>query len=58
MSSAFVINDLCDPAWSVSWPGYEMVVTVTPNKSGSFAIVCNEYCGIGHHQMVSRMYVK
>lgn len=39
-------------------PGYEMVVTVTPNKTGSFAIVCNEYCGIGHHQMVSRMYVK
>jgi cytochrome c oxidase subunit 2 len=39
-------------------PGYEMVVTVAPNKTGSFAIVCNEYCGIGHHQMVSRMYVK
>ncbi|MCC7548334.1 MAG: cytochrome c oxidase subunit II [Burkholderiales bacterium] len=39
-------------------PDYEMVVTITPNKTGSFAIVCNEYCGIGHHQMVSRMYVK
>ena len=39
-------------------PGYEMVVTVTPNKDGTFAIVCNEYCGIGHHQMVSRVYVK
>ena len=39
-------------------PGYEMVVTITPNKSGTFAVVCNEYCGIGHHQMVSRMYVK
>jgi cytochrome c oxidase subunit 2 len=39
-------------------PGYEMVVTVAPNKRGSFAIVCNEYCGIGHHQMVSRLYVK
>jgi cytochrome c oxidase subunit II len=39
-------------------PGYEMVVTIKPNKAGSFAIVCNEYCGIGHHQMVSRMYVK
>jgi cytochrome c oxidase subunit 2 len=35
-----------------------MVITITPNKTGSFAVVCNEYCGIGHHQMVSRMYVK
>ncbi len=39
-------------------PGYEMVITVTPNKTGSFGIVCNEYCGIGHSQMVSRLYVK
>jgi cytochrome c oxidase subunit 2 len=39
-------------------PGYEMVITITPNKTGSFAVVCNEYCGIGHHQMVSRIYVK
>ncbi len=38
-------------------PGYSMVVTVTPNKTGQFAVVCNEYCGIGHHQMVSRLYV-
>ena len=34
-----------------------MVITVTPNKTGTYAIVCNEYCGIGHHTMVSRMYV-
>jgi cytochrome c oxidase subunit 2 len=39
-------------------PGYEHVVTVTPNRSGTYAIVCNEYCGIGHHKMVSRLYVK
>ena len=38
-------------------PGYEMVITVTPNQAGTFAIVCNEYCGIGHHTMVSRLYV-
>jgi cytochrome c oxidase subunit 2 len=38
-------------------PGYEMVINVTPNKSGTYAIVCNEYCGIGHHKMVSRLYV-
>jgi len=39
-------------------PGYEMVITVTPNQAGSYSIVCNEYCGIGHHKMVSRLYVK
>jgi cytochrome c oxidase subunit 2 len=39
-------------------PGYEMVITITPNKSGDFAIVCNEYCGIGHHQMLGKIYVK
>jgi cytochrome c oxidase subunit 2 len=39
-------------------PGYEMVITVTPNKAGNYSVVCNEYCGIGHHQMVGRIYVK
>lgn len=39
-------------------PGFEHVVTVTPNKSGTYSIVCNEFCGIGHHQMVGRLYVK
>lgn len=39
-------------------PGYEHVVTVTPNRSGSYAIICNEFCGIGHHKMVSKLYVK
>jgi cytochrome c oxidase subunit 2 len=39
-------------------PGYELVMTVTPNKAGSFSVVCNEYCGIGHHQMIGRIYVK
>lgn len=39
-------------------PGFEHVVTVTPNQSGQFSVVCNEFCGIGHHQMVGRLYVK
>ena len=39
-------------------PGYEHVVTVTPNQSGTYSIVCNEFCGIGHHTMVGRLYVK
>jgi len=39
-------------------PGYEHVVTITPNRAGTYAIVCNEFCGIGHHKMVSKLYVK
>jgi cytochrome c oxidase subunit II len=38
-------------------PGYEHVLTVTPTAPGTYAIVCNEYCGINHHAMVSRLYV-
>lgn len=38
-------------------PGYEMVVTITPDVAGEYGIVCNEYCGIGHHTMLGRMYV-
>jgi cytochrome c oxidase subunit 2 len=39
-------------------PGYEMVINLTPTEAGEFGIVCNEYCGIGHHLMLGRMYVK
>jgi len=39
-------------------PGYEHVVNVTPNRAGTYAIICNEFCGINHHTMVSRLYVK
>jgi len=38
-------------------PGYEMVLTIKPNQAGQFGIVCNEYCGIGHHMMVGRIHV-
>lgn len=38
-------------------PGYEMVVTMTPSDTGQFGIVCNEFCGIGHHVMVGKIYV-
>jgi len=39
-------------------PGYEHVMKITPNQSGQFSIVCNEFCGINHHSMVGRLYVK
>ncbi len=39
-------------------PGYEMVVTITPDQAGEFTVVCNEYCGIGHHLMLGKIHVR
>jgi cytochrome c oxidase subunit 2 len=38
-------------------PGYEHVLTLTPTETGEFGIICNEFCGIGHHQMTGRIHV-
>ena len=38
-------------------PGYEHVITVTPTHPGTYSVICNEYCGINHHTMASRLYV-
>ena len=38
-------------------PGLEHVVTLTPTETGVFSVVCNEYCGAGHHVMVGRIRV-
>ena len=38
-------------------PGYEMVLTITPDTDGDQTIICNEYCGIGHHNMVVKIYI-
>lgn len=38
-------------------PGYEMVLTVQPTEAGSYGLICNEFCGIGHHTMTGKVYV-
>ncbi len=38
-------------------PGYDYVVTITPTTAGEFSVVCNEYCGIGHHLMIGKIIV-
>ena len=38
-------------------PNYDLVLTITPDEAGTYGIVCNEFCGIGHHQMLGRIYV-
>ena len=39
-------------------PGYDYVVSLTPTEVGDFSVICNEYCGIGHHLMVGKIIVK
>jgi cytochrome c oxidase subunit 2 len=38
-------------------PGYEMILTMTPTEAGEYGIVCNEFCGIGHHLMTGKIRV-
>jgi cytochrome c oxidase subunit II len=38
-------------------PGYDYGLRITPTEAGDFRIVCNEFCGIGHHAMVGRLIV-
>jgi len=38
-------------------PKYEHVVTFTPDQSGDYSVLCNEYCGIGHHMMIGKIIV-
>jgi cytochrome c oxidase subunit II len=39
-------------------PGYDHVLTITPTTTGKFEIICNEFCGIGHHMMTGMIIVE
>jgi cytochrome c oxidase subunit 2 len=39
-------------------PGYDHVLTLTPTSAGDFSIICNEFCGIGHHLMAGKIIVE
>jgi cytochrome c oxidase subunit 2 len=38
-------------------PGYDYGLKVTPTEAGDYRVVCDEFCGIGHHLMVGRVIV-
>ncbi len=38
-------------------PGYDYGLRVTPLAAGEYRVICNEYCGIGHHLMVGKIEV-
>ncbi len=39
-------------------PGYDYGLRVTPNQVGDFRVICNEFCGILHHQMIGKVVVE
>lgn len=39
------------------YPTYDYVLEIKPTESGEFKIICNEFCGIGHHAMIGKIVV-
>ena len=39
-------------------PGYDHVLTIKPMAPGVYPIVCNEFCGVGHQNMVGKIIVE
>jgi cytochrome c oxidase subunit 2 len=38
-------------------PGYDYGLRIVPTEAGDFGIICNEFCGIGHHMMLGKVIV-
>ena len=38
-------------------PGYDYGLRIVPNSAGDFRVICNEFCGIGHHLMIGKIEV-
>jgi cytochrome c oxidase subunit II len=38
-------------------PGYLYVIKLTPPQTGDYSLVCNEFCGLGHHVMTGMIRV-
>ncbi len=39
-------------------PGYDLVLTITPEEGGTYTILCNQFCGAGHHLMAGKIVVR
>jgi cytochrome c oxidase subunit 2 len=56
LQSKDVLHDFWVPAFRIkkdAVPGIDVTYTVTPNRIGSYPIVCAELCGLGHAVMRS-----
>lgn len=60
MASADVLHGVHVPQTNVTSmivPGYVSQVTTSIPNPGQYSFLCNEYCGLGHDQMWSRLKV-
>jgi cytochrome c oxidase subunit II len=60
MASADVLHGVHAPYTNITTmivPGYISEVTTTFPKPGEYTLMCNEYCGLGHDHMWSRLIV-
>ncbi|MCC6384937.1 MAG: c-type cytochrome [Bacteroidia bacterium] len=39
------------------YPFYDYVLEFKPTEAGEYKIICNEFCGIGHHTMIGKIVV-
>jgi cytochrome c oxidase subunit II len=60
LTSKDVVHSFWVPEWRVKQDavkGIETKVRVTPNKSGTYTVICTELCGLGHAVMRARARV-
>jgi cytochrome c oxidase subunit 2 len=60
LQSKDVLHDFWVPAFRIkkdAVPGIDVTYTITPNRIGSYPIVCAELCGLGHAVMRSTAHV-
>lgn len=39
------------------YPQYDYVLEFKPTEPGEYKVICNEFCGIGHHTMIGKIVV-
>ena len=55
-----VLHSLFIPAFRIkedAVPGMETYLWFLPDRTGSYDLFCTEYCGLGHHSMISKVIV-
>jgi len=60
INSEDVLHSLFIPAFRIkedAVPGMETYLWFLPDRTGSFDLFCTEYCGVGHHSMISKVNV-
>lgn len=60
ISSEDVLHSLFIPAFRIkedAVPGMETYLWFLPDKTGTYDLFCTEYCGSGHHSMISKVIV-